>query len=57
MEENMILIRYPKTFYFHFIIKSDESLAENKLKKEIEQLLLKFKHGNNIREHEKQQNQ
>ena len=53
--ENMIVIIDPKTFYFHFdwsknfdenfkyesefIIKSNESLAENKIKNEIEQLL------------------
>ena len=63
MEENMIAIRDPKTFYFYFnwpkdvdenskhetefIIKSNESLAENKIKNEIEQLLSKYKHGNN----------
>ena len=40
-----------------FIIKSNESLAENKIKKEIEQLLLKYKHGNNIHEHGKKQNE
>ena len=39
-----------------FIIKSNESLAENKIKNEIEQLLLKEKHGNDIHEHGKQQN-
>ena len=49
MEENMIVIRYPKTFCFNsgwsnnvdenlkydteFIIKSNRSLAENKIKK------------------------
>ena len=38
-----------------FIIKSIESLAENK-KNETEQLLLKYKYGNNIYEHGKQQN-
>ena len=37
-----------------FIIKTNESLPVNKLKKEIEQLLLKYKHGNNIHEHIKQ---
>ena len=53
MEENMIVIRGPKTFYFHFdwpkdvdenlkheaefIVKSNESLVENKIKIEIEQ--------------------
>ena len=73
MEENMIVIRDPKTFYFNFdwpkyvdeylkheilfIIKSNESLAENDIKIEIEQLLLKYKHGNDIHEHGKQQNE
>ena len=73
MEVNMIVIRDPKTFCFSFdwpkygdenlkheieiIVKSNESLAENKIKHEIEQLLLKYKHKNNIYEHEKQQNE
>ena len=73
MEENMIVIRDPKTFYFYFdwpkevnenlkheiefIIKSNESLAENKTKNETEQLLFKYKHGNNIHEQQKQQNE
>ena len=55
MEENMIVIRGPKTFCFNFylpkevdenlkreiefIIKRNESLAENKIKNQIEQLL------------------
>ena len=37
-----------------FIIKNSDSLAESKIKNEIEQLLLKHKHGNNIHEHGKQ---
>ena len=69
----MIAIRDPKTFYFdfdwpkdvdqnlkheiEFLIKSNESFAENKIKNEIEQLLPKYKHGNNIYEHGKQQNE
>ena len=73
MEENMIVKRDSKTFYFHFnwpkdvdenlnhqiefIIKSNKSLAETKIKNEIKQLLLKYKHGNNILEHRKQQNE
>ena len=73
MEESMVVTREPKTFYFdfdwpkdfdenlkykiEFIIKSNESLAENKLKNEIEQLLSKYKHRNNIRERRKQQNE
>ena len=72
MEENMIVIRDPKTFCFNFycpkhddknlkheiefIIKTHESLAENKIKNNIEQLLLKYKHESNIHEHGKQQN-
>ena len=55
MEENMVIIRGPQTFYFgfclpkdlnenlkhefKFIIKSNESLAENKIKRENGQLL------------------
>ena len=73
MKENMIMIRDSKTFCFNFdwskdfvknlkhetefIIKSNESLVENKIKNEIEQLLLKYKDGNNIHEHRKQQNE
>ena len=72
MEEDMIVIRDPKTFCFNFdwpkdvdenlkyelefIIKSNEALAENKIKNKIEQLLSKYKHGNNIHEHRKQPN-
>ena len=68
----MIAIRDSKTFKFNFdltkyvyenlkreiefIIKSNESLAEIIIKNEIEQLLLKYKHRNNIHEHGKQQN-
>ena len=71
MEENMIVTRDPKAFCFNFdwpnyvdeslkhetefIIKSNEALAENKIKNDIEQLLVKYKHGNNINEHQKQQ--
>ena len=63
----MVVKREPKTFYFdfdwpkdvdeilkhdiEFIIKSNESLAENKIKNETEQLYSKYKHGNNIHEH------
>ena len=73
MEENIIVIKDPKVFCFNFdfpkdvdenlkreiefILKSKERLAENKIKNEIEQLLLKYKHGNNIHEHQKQQNE
>ena len=37
--------------------KYNESSAENKIKNETEQLLLKYKHGNNIHEYGKQQNE
>ena len=73
MEGNMIVIRYSKTFCFNFdlaknvgenlkreiefTIKRNESLAENKIKNKTEQLLLEYKHGNNIHDHEKQQNE
>ena len=73
MGENMIVIRDTKTFCFNFnfpkdvaenlkgeiefIIKSNESLAKITIKNVIEQLLLKYKHGNNTHEHRKQQNE
>ena len=40
-----------------FIINGNESLTENKMKNKIEQLLLKYKDGNNIHEHGKQKNE
>ena len=39
------------------IIKINGTLAGNKIKSEIEHLLLKYKHGNNIHEHRKQQSE
>ena len=72
MEDNMTVIIDPTTFYFYFywpknadenlkheiefIIKSNESLAENKIKNKVEKLLSKYKHGNNIHKPWKQQN-
>ena len=69
----MIMTRDPRTFYFNFhwpkdddktlkhkigyILKSKESLPENKTKNKIQQILLKYKHGNDIHEHEKQPNE
>ena len=63
--------REPKTFYFcfdwpkdvdknlkheiEFIRKNNESLADNKIINEIEQLLCKYKQGNDMHEHGKQQ--
>ena len=69
MEEDMIVIRDPKLIFdfdwpkdvhknlIDFIIKSNESLPENKIKNKIEQLLSRYKHRNYIHEHEKQQNE
>ena len=73
MEENMIVIRDPKTFCFNFdcpkdvddylkrkiefAIKINESLPQNKIKNVTEQLLLKNKHGNNIHEYRKKLNE
>ena len=61
MEENLIAIRDLKTFCFNFdlpkdidknlkhevefILNSNKSLAQNKIKREIEQLLIEYKHG------------
>ena len=69
----MNVIRDPKTFFFNFdwpkdvdenlkyefefTVKRNESLAENKIKNQIEQFLLKYKYENNIDEHRKQQNE
>ena len=65
MEENVVVIREPKTFYFDFnlpknvdknlkheteCIKHNESLAQHKIKNKIEQLLSNYKHGNDIHE-------
>ena len=73
MKENTFLIKEPKHFFYlpkdidknwkheiEFIIKQNEYLAENKIKNETEQLLFKYKkykRGNNIHEHRKQQNE
>ena len=37
--------------------KNNEYLAGNKIKSEVEKLLLKCNHGNDIHEHGKQQNE
>ena len=68
----MIVIRDPKIFYFNFdwakdvdknlkhetefIMKSIEPLTENKKTNKIEQLLSKYKNGNNIHKPGKQHN-
>ena len=73
VEEYMIVIRDPKTFCqnfdfpkfvdenlmgeIEFIINGNESSAENKIKNKTEQLLLKYKNGNNIHENGKLQNE
>ena len=67
IKKNLVVIREPKTFHFNFdlpkdidkylqhetkfIIKRNACLAENEIKNEIEQLLSKCKHGNNICEY------
>ena len=69
----MIVIRYSKTFCFNFdlpkyvdgnlkreiqfITKSNESLAENTIKNDIEQLLLRYKHENYFHKHRNQQSE
>ena len=73
MEEDMIVMRDSTSFSFdfdnlknfdenlkhkiEFIIKSNESSSENKIKYGIEQCLIKYYHGNNIHENRKQQNE
>ena len=60
MEEKMIAIRDPKTFCFNFDQPKDvdeNSMHKIELQNEIELLLLKCKHGNNIHKHGKQQNE
>ena len=68
----MVVIKEPKTFYFdfdfpknvdknlkheiEFTLKYNESYAKNKMQKEIEQLLSKYKHGNDSHEYGKQKN-
>ena len=68
----MVVLREPKTFYFDFdwpknadenlryqnkfIIKSNESLAENNIKNQNWITTAQIKPGNDIHEHEKQQN-
>ena len=69
MEENIIVIRDLKTFNFNSDWPEDvdenlkleieiiyKCLAENKIKNEIEQFLLKYKIGNDTHECGKQQN-
>ena len=62
-DKKLVIITSPKTNCYYlpievnkslqheikFIMSHNESLAENVTKKEISQLLLKYKHGNDIR--------
>ena len=73
MKESMVVLREPETFHFdfnwlkdvddnlkhdiEFIIKRNESLPQNKIKNEIKKFSLTYKHGNDIHEHGKQQNE
>ena len=61
MKTNIIVMRDSKAFYFDFdwsknYDESNEFLAEKK-KGETEQLLIKYKHENNIHKREKNKNQ
>ena len=72
MEENVVVIREPKTFSFNlnwpenvdenlkhemeFIMKNNESSADIKIKSEIEQFLSKYKLVNDIHEQTNQWN-
>ena len=67
----MVVIRDSKIFYFdfdwtkdvdknlnhktEFVIKSNESVAENNIKNEAQQLLSKYEYGSNIHKDRKQQ--
>ena len=69
-DDNKIVISVTKNFLFHldllkivrinlkheigFMIKLNESLFEHKIKNEIDQLLSKYKHGDDIHKHRKQ---
>ena len=67
----LITTTEPKTFRFELskfagsnlanenysIIKHNQLLAEHTLKNEVQQLLLEYKHRNDIPEHRKQQNE
>ena len=44
-------------YEIEFIIKSDESVVENKIKTRFNNIVLKYKLGNNIHEQRKQQNE
>ena len=73
MEENRVVTRDLKPFCFNvdwpkdvdenlnhkteLIIKRNESLAENKINRETEQLSSKYEQGKNIHEHRKQKNE
>ena len=70
-ENKLVIATEPKAFYFdlptnvdinlkheiYFIIKHNELLPEHKIKNEIRQLLSKYKHRKDIREHGKQYNE
>ena len=54
----MIMMRDPKTFCFNLIgQKMLMRIRIMKLNNKIKQLLIKYKHGNNIHDHRKQQNE
>ena len=67
-ENKLVIITEAKTFHFDLakdvgknlkhkinsIIKQNEFLAEHTIKSEISWVLVKYEHGNDIHEHEKQ---
>ena len=71
--DNKLVATEPKTFHFDFdlpkdvdkslkheidhIIKHNGFLAEQRIKNELDLLLYKYKHGNDIHEYRKQKNQ
>ena len=55
VDNKLVITTEPKTFCFGLPKDPEhtELLAEHTMKTEIRQLLSKYKHGNNIREHQK----
>ena len=70
-DKRLVITTEPKTFYFNLpkdvdsnlkyeifsIIKHNKALAEHTIKNEIRKLLSKYKHGNDIHEHGKRENE
>ena len=72
-DDNKFAMIEPQTFHFHFdlpkdvdknlkletdfVIRHNEYLVKGRIKNEIDQLLYRYKHRDNIYEHRKQQKQ